>query len=93
MPATLAQDIDLPIEQVALGAASAIRQMGFDLIEAEPGGSSRTLSFEIPGTAVPSVYIVEIKQTVPSASRIFVSGSTPQICQRTLDQIQSMLAA
>jgi hypothetical protein len=90
MAATIAHDFDLPMDQVAAGAKFAIRQLGYRCSEMRAGTSSHTIDFDIPG-AVPSRYVLEIRQIVPSASRVFVTGNIPQLCQETLDCIQTTL--
>ncbi len=91
MPATIAHDFNLPMDRVAAGARSAIRKLGYRFIETSIGSSSRTIDFDIPDI-IPSRYILEIRQIVPSASRVFVTGSVPLECQKTLDQIQATLS-
>jgi hypothetical protein len=91
MPATIAHDFDLPMDRVAAGARAAIRKLGYRLGEMSVGSSSRTINFDIPDIN-PSRYTLEIRQIVPAASRVFVTGSVPLVCQKTLDQIQTTLS-
>jgi hypothetical protein len=90
MAATIAHDFDLPLDRVAAGARVAIGQLGYRYSEMRAGTSTRTIDFDIPG-AVPSRYVLEIRQIVPNASRVFVTGNIPQLCQETLDYIQTTL--
>ncbi len=91
MPATIVHDFNLPMDQVSAGARSAIRKLGYPFSETSDSSSSRTIHFDIPD-AVPSRYTLEIRPIVPSASRVFCTGSVPLECQKTLDQIQATLS-
>lgn len=91
MPSTIAHDFDLPIDRVVAGAKTAIQKLGYRLSETSAGQSSCTFWFDIPDVP-PSRYTLEIRQVIPSASRVFVTGSVPQVCQETLDQIQTSLS-
>ncbi len=90
MPATISHDFDLPLERVAAGARQAFQALGYQYSESQAGPSSRTISFDIPDD-VPSRYLLEIRQIIPSASRVFVTGDIPQLCQNTLEQLRSTL--
>ncbi len=90
MPATISHDFDLPMDRIAAGARQAFGALGYEYSESQAGPSSHTISFDIPDY-IPSRYLLEIRQIVPSASRVFVTGDIPQLCQATLEQLRSTL--